>query len=276
MTTGHGEGEGQDPEITARLIAAAAEVPTLWERWFKIARAESSRQSEAQKDAARPLGQHVAILAGTHLSNGMEHLLTWHRLLMPPTPPGVPVQAYQPIAAHLTLIRAGMEGAVMCRWLVDPKADSTIRIQRVAALLLDDYRNRRAWEYDLGVAPDADFGNGKTAPQRHTDLQKARKAGKIEEVEVLNYTELFGLYGGYRNPCSGRAMYRLLSAWAHGQQWQIGTANLEPIEDGPKVPGGGVVTLSANDDMSATFTAFAVRLTKIAIGELATYHGLAL
>ena len=142
----------------------------------------------------------------------------------------------------------------MCRWLVDPKADSTVHIQRAVALLLDDYRNRRAWEYDLGVAPDAPFGEGKTGAQRYADLLAARKAAKIEEVEVLNYTDMFGLYAGYRSPCNGRAMYRVLSGWAHGMGWTQGTANLEPVEDGPMVPGGRLGRFSANDDMSATYT----------------------
>jgi hypothetical protein len=275
MRTGRGEGEDQDPEITARLMAAVSVVPAMWEQWLAVVRAASPPESEATKDAAQPLGQHVAILAGTHLSNGMEHLLAWHRLLMPPTPHGFPVQGWQPLAAHVTLIRACMEGAVMCRWLVDPKADSTVRIQRAVALLLDDYRNRRAWELDRGIA-DADFGKGKPAAQRFEDLRKERDDAKIEEVQVLTCTDLFGLYAGYRTPSSGRAMYRLLSAWAHGLQWPLITAKLEPIEDGPKVPGGGIGRLSANDDMSATFTAFAVRLAKIALGELATYEGLTL
>jgi hypothetical protein len=275
MMMGHGESEDQDPGISARLIAAVSEVPTLWELWLAVVRADSTPQSEAAKDAAHPLGQHVPILAGTHLSNGLEHLLSWHRLLMPPTPQGFPVQGWQPLAAHVTLIRGCIEGAVMCRWLVDPKADSPVRIQRGVALLLDDYRNRRAWENDRGMG-DADFGKGKNAAQRHEDLRKARDDAKIEEVPVLNYTDLFGLYAGYRAPSGGRAMYRLLSAWAHGLQWPMATANFVPIEDGPKVPGGGVGRFSANDEMSAVYTSVAVRLAKAALHELMAYRGLTL
>jgi hypothetical protein len=168
-----------------------------------------------------------------------------------------------------------MEGAVMCRWLVDPNADSTMRIQRAVALLLDDYRNRRAWENDRGIG-DADFGKGKNAAQRHEDLRQARDDAKIEAVPVLKYTKLFSLYAGYRKPSSGSAMYRLLSAWAHGLQWQLATANLVPIEDGPNVPGGGVGRFSANDEMTAVYTSLAVRLTNTAFHELMAYRGLTL
>ena len=273
MTTGHGEGEDQDPDFTAQLRDAVSEVPALWELWLTVVRTGSSPQSEATKDTAQPLGCHVPILAGTHLSNGMEHLLSWHRLLLPPTPQGHTIEGWQPLAAHVTLIRACMEGAVMCRWLVDPKADSAVRIQRAVALLLDDYRNRRAWECDRGIA-DADFGKGKNGAQRLEDLRQARDDAKIEAVPVLKYTELFGLYAGYRKPSSGSAMYRLLSAWAHGLQWPLATAHLVPIEDGPKVPGGGVGRFSANDEMSAVYTSVAVRLAKAALNELMAYRGL--
>jgi hypothetical protein len=269
------EGEVQDPEFTAQLRATVSAVPALWELWLTVVRTESSPQSEATKDAAQPLGHHVPILAGTHLSNGMEHLLSWHRLLMPPTPQGFPIESWQPLAAHVTLIRACMEGAVMCRWLVDPKADSAVRIQRAVALLLDDYRNRRAWESDREMT-DADFGAGKPAAQRHEDLRKARDDAKIEEVQVLTYTDLFGLYAGYRKPSSGRAMYRLLSAWAHGLQWPLMTAKIEPIEDGPTVPGGGIGRFSSNDEMSAVYTSVAVRLANAALLELTAYRGLTL
>ena len=269
-------GDVQDPEITARLLAAVSEVPALWEQLHAVARTTSSPQSEATKDAAMPLGHYGALLADQHLSNGIEHLLTWHRLLHPPTPQGHPVQVWQPYAAHVTLIRAGMEGAVMCRWLVDPQVESKVRIQRGVALVLEDRRNRRAWESDMGVAPDASSGKSRTGAQRYADLLSQRKTAKLEEVEVLNYTDLFGLYAGYRTPCSGRAMYRLLSGWTHGMEWPQGTANLEPVEDGPMVPGGQLSTASANDEMAATFTAFAVRLARTALHELATYRGLTL
>ena len=60
MMMGHGESEDQDPGISARLIAAVAEVPTLWELWLAVVRADSTPQSEAAKDAA---GLEVAGLA---------------------------------------------------------------------------------------------------------------------------------------------------------------------------------------------------------------------
>jgi hypothetical protein len=166
-----------------------------------------------------------------------------------------------------------MEGAVLFRWLIDPKADSAGRIRRAVALLLDDHRNRRAFEGDIGMAPNAPI-QGRTGAQRYADLLAARTDAKIVELDVANYTDLFGLYAGYREPSVGRAMYRILSAHAHGMQWGAMTANLEEIEDGPKVPGGRVAMASANDDMSATFTTHAVGIARTALHELADYEGL--
>src|ERR1035437_7877966 len=82
---------------------------------------------------------------------------------------------------------------------------------------------------------------------------------------------LLHLYARYRPPCNVRAMYRVLSGWAHGMEWTQGTANLRPVEDGPMVPGGQLSRASANDEMAATYTAIAVRLAKAALHELTAY-----
>ena len=159
------------------------------------------------------------------------------------------------------------------RHLLEHYGQSVAKIKLEAIEELAD-RPRARYVVVSAVSPTP-FGEGKTGAQRYVDLLKARKAAKIEEVEVLNYTDMFGLYAGYRTPCPGRAMYRLLSGWAHGMEWPQGTAKLEAMKDGPKVPGGGVGRLSANDEMSATYTAIAVRLARTALHELMTYRGLA-
>ena len=65
-------------------------------------------------------------------------------------------------------------------------------------------------------------------------------------------------------------------SWAHGLQWPLATANLVPIEEGPKVPGGGVGRFSVNDEMTAAYTSVAVRLANTALHELMAYRGLTL
>lgn len=86
----------------------------LFDRLGLLAREAVAPGSNASKDASVPLGHHVRILAIDHLSTGLEHLVMWRRLLM---------SGVQPNAVHMTLIRGAMEGAVNCRWLIDPRRD---------------------------------------------------------------------------------------------------------------------------------------------------------
>jgi hypothetical protein len=81
----------------------------------------------------------------------------WQRLL---------TGGWQPFAAHMTLIRGAMEGAVACRWLIDPWQDSAERIRRGVALLLDDCGNRRDFERDFGIDPAAIKPPAKSAADR--------------------------------------------------------------------------------------------------------------
>ncbi len=99
--------------------------------------------SAAATDEASPLGHHVRIMAIDNLMIGLDHLVIWHRLL---------TAAVQPNASHITLIHGAMEGAVTCRWLIDPRVDSVGHVRRGVALLLEDYGNRDDFERDLGIA----------------------------------------------------------------------------------------------------------------------------
>ena len=238
-----------------------------------VMKAGPAPKSQARKEAARPLGQYVSILAGQHLSAGIDQLHTWHRLLTPVLTPMGRLEVFEPIAAHLTLIRGAIEGAVMCRWLVDPRVEAATHIQRGLALMIEDYRNQRAWEYDRGIAPDAFVAPGRTGAQRHQDFVTARRDAKIEDVEVPNFVDLCGLYAGLQSACHGRAWYRLLSANAHGYQWGSMAVVLEEVEGAPEIPGGRLRMTSANDEVAVTATGLAVRAAKIALGEYAAYEG---
>lgn len=255
--------ERQDPRISARLAETLARAPILFDRLGATARAGASPESEANKDASTPLGHHVRILAIEHLTTGIEHLVMWHRLL---------VAGVQPYGVHMTLIRGAMEGAVTCRWLIDPREDSAERIRRGVALLIEDYGNRRDFERDFGLAPDAIKPPGKSAADRHTELRTERDTAKIGQRKVPTMTHRFGGYTGLR-PGPGRAVYRLLSAWAHGQQWKGMTAKFEVIEDAPEIQGAQLVKVSANDNMSLMLTDLGMRTAATVLDELETYCG---
>ena len=261
MTLEGSDRDGQDPRITARLAEILAQAPILFDRLNAVALAAASPQSEATKDASMPLGLHVRILTSDHLSTGIEHLVVWHRLL---------TASVQPFGVHMTLIRGAMEGAVTCRWLMDPRDNSAERIRRGVALLLEDYGNRRDFARDFGIPASAIKPPGTGAADRFQELAKDCDAAKIGRMKVPSMTYRFGGYTGLR-PGPGRAIYELLSAYAHGKQWKGLTAKFEAVEDAAAVPGGRVVKVTANDDMAVLLTDLGMRVAAIALGELEAY-----
>lgn len=261
MTAEGSDGETQDPRITARLAEALVQAPILFDRLRAVAQSGVSPGSEAAMDASVPLGHHVRIMAIDHLTTGVEHLVMWHRLL---------TAGVQPYVAHLTLVRGAMEGAVTCRWLIDPRKDSSERVRRGVALLLDDYGNRRDFESDFDIPARVIKPSAKSGAERYRELQTERDAARIGHTTVPSMTYRFGGYIGLP-PARGRAIYRLLSAYAHGQQWKGLTANVQVVEDAPEVPGALLVKVAANDDLSVVLTALGVRTANTALNELETY-----
>lgn len=257
--------DSQDPAITARLAQALAQAPVLFDRLHATAKAGAASGSEAAKDAAAPLGHNGQILAVDHLSSGIEHLVMWNRLL---------TSGVQPNTIHMTLIRGAMEGAVTCRWLIDPRAASRERVGRGVALLLEDYRNRHDFERDFGIPSEKVKPPAKTGADRRAELLAERTAHKIGVVNVPKMTPLFGGYIGLE-PGPGRATYRLLSAYAHGKQWKGLTTKNQAVENAAPVPGGQLMKVSANDDLSLQMTVLGMRVAAAALAELRAYYGLA-
>ena len=254
--------DNQDPRITAKLAEILAQAPVLFDRLTATSRAGARAGSEAAQDESSPLGHHVRIMAIDHLTTGIEHLVIWHRLL---------TAGVQPYAAHVTLVRGAMEGAITCRWLIDPREDSAERIRRGVALLLEDYGNRGDFERDFGLA-DSIKPPAKSAAVRRAELKAERIAAKIGPTQAPKMTTLFGAYIGLP-PARGRAVYRLLSAWAHGKQWKGMTAKFEVVEGAVAVPGGKFVRATANDDLSLNLTTLGMMTATRALNELDAYCG---
>lgn len=263
MTAEGSDGDTQDPRITARLAQILAQAPIMLDRLGATARAGTSPRSPAAEDAISQLGHNTRIMAIDHLSTGIEHLVVWHRLL---------AAGVQPYATHMTLIRGALEGAVTCRWLLDPPRDSAERVRRGVAVLLEDYGNRRGFERDFGIDPEAIKPPAKSGAERYKELQAERDAAKIGPIKVPSMTYRFGGYVGLQ-PGPGRAIYRLLSAYAHGKQWKGLTAKFQVVEEGAEVRGGRLVKVTANDDMSVMLTALGMKTARIALDELQAYCG---
>lgn len=265
MSTDGSDSDTQDPQITARLAQVLARAPLLHDRLGATARAGIAPGSPAAEDATAELGHHTRIMAIDHLATGLEQLVIWQRLL---------TAGSQPFAAHMTLIRGAMEGAVTCRWLIDPRQDSAERVRRGVALLLDDYGNRRDFERDFGIDPAAIKPPAKSGADRFKELQSERDAANIGRVKVETMTYRFGGYAGLQ-PGPGRAIYRLLSAYAHGKQWKGLTTKIQAVETAAEVRGGKVVKVTANDDMSVMLTALAMKVAAVAVDEVDAYCGVA-
>lgn len=261
MATDDSDGDIQDPQVTAKLAQILANAGVLFDRLGATARAGIASGSPAAEDAAAELGHHTRIMAIDHLATGLEHLVIWHRLL---------TGGSQPFATHMTLIRGAMEGAVTCRWLIDPRQDSAERVRRGVALLLDDYGNRRDFERDFGIDPAAIKPPAKSGADRHKQLQEKRDAANIGRVKVETMTYRFGGYIGLQ-PGPGRAIYRLLSAYAHGKQWKGLTTKIQAVALATEVRGGKVVKVSANDDMAVMLTALAMKVATAAVDEVDAY-----
>ena len=257
------QSDTQDPEITSRLAQVLSRAPALLDRLSAAARAGAAPGSPAEREAHSPLGHHARIMAIDHLSTGIEHLFVWHRLLL---------AGIQPYATHMTLIRGAMEGAVTTRWLIDPMADAAERTRRGVALLLEDYGNRRDFERDFGIPPEAIKPPAKTAAARYIDLQSERDAAGIRRIDVPKMTARFGGYAGLE-PGTGRSIYRLLSAYAHGKQWKGLTVKHEIVEAAAEVAGARLAKVTANDDMSLWLTALGLKTAGTALGEIEAYCG---
>ena len=200
-------------------------------------------------------------MALDHLSTGIEHLVVWHRLL---------TAGVQPYAAHMTLVRGAMEGAVTCRWLIDPRVASAERVPRGVALLLEDYGNRRDFERDFGIPADVIKPPGKNATARYAELCLARDAARIRRMDAPPMTARFGGYAGLP-PSRGRAVYRLLSAYAHGRQWKGLTMTVQFVGDAAEITRERLAKVSANDELSVMLTVLATRTATVALDELETY-----
>lgn len=264
MATDDSDPDTQDPMITARLAQVLAKAPILFDHLGATARVGIVPGSPASEDATSELGHHARILAMDHLATGLEHLVIWHRLL---------TGGSQPFATHMTLIRGAMEGAVTCRWLIDPRQDSAERVRRGVALLLEDYGNRRDFERDFGIEPAAIKPPAKSGADRYKELQAERDVAKIGPIKVPSMTYRFGGYS-HLEAGLGRAIYRLLSAYAHGKQWKGLTTKIQVVEAAAEVRGGKVVKVSANDDMALMLTSLAMKVATSAVDEVDAYCGL--
>jgi hypothetical protein len=217
-------------------------------------------ESRAARDCRTALGRmawHLALPAGVI---GVDHLLAWRAVRMS--------AEIQPSFAHLTLIRASIEGAAVARWLCDPGIDATVRLRRAAGAQLDDYKQRRAFEreMDFKVAP-----GGQTATQRIEALERLLRARHIEPIVMPSATDLFAMYARSSDPkASGEKFFRMISGVIHSKVWSLfGISDLgDPVEvsrDQRSVP------VRADEKLAFGATVLAMRVASEALADIEKY-----
>lgn len=242
-----------DLAIATELRQILAGVDDLSRRYEVAAHRLSTPRGRAGADHAyHPDGRFVSIHATQALSSALDHLNAWRKLVD---------AGHIPVQAHMTLLRAALEGSVRCRWLVDSKVKPGTRVGRGVAARRDDQYERRKFESSREAGPRTSrWTSGLSAVQRLDVLDapeavKAREAAGIRSVGFADTTSLMIKYRHER-------LFRLLSAATHGgKEWALVAAKLERSDAGMRT-GVSAGTVSADDEVVLDLT----RMTIDAVG----------
>lgn len=251
----------QEPEVTRKLVAILERLPDLRERFFAL-RGGPEPGSEAAADSARPLGEWPWVLGSGAWVTGSDHALSWQLLLDSGT---------VPMAGHLTLCRGALEGAAICRYLVEPGITSDERIQRGASVWHEDLRQRLNFEKAIGIDQKPRTPPAKTAAERQAEFRAAMtKHGLDIHAKPKTTTELFGLY--LKGAVRGNAewAYRFLSAFAHGRSLMLTMSERGQIDE-TSVAGVKQVLVTADSRYTLLATQLAVEGLAFALGDLESY-----
>ena len=248
-----------EPRVTAELRRAVGRADQIHARAQGVPR-DPIPGSLAASDSAVPHARWVLLSANMALGVASDHLTAWKLVVE---------SRLIPIYSPMTLLRAALEGAVLCRWLVDPRPDALERVARGVVAQVADYDERHKWEAAIR-APEPPPGAGKSGAGRLADLIAARAADGIPVVRLPGATDLAKRFGapGYRD-VSG--YYRLMSAFAHAKPWALHATTLGPSTATSPGVQGGVVTSS--DLVLIGATHLVAGLVETAVMDVEAYLG---
>lgn len=256
-----------DPVALAAIRKMLSGLDDLQRGRVKASQAVPDKGSLAAADAAFPDARFVGIHAFQAISVALDHLLVWRLVVHGPI---------VPYAAHLTLLRAALEGAIRARWLLDCTIDSRTRVARGWAARRDDQVERDKFETSTEGDDDEEPHepvSGKTARERLEELEAARLAtlhhkdptAGIPRVGFTDTTALMIASGHER-------WYRLASAAAHGgKEWGLAAAVLTRSPDPTSSPGVGHGTVSASEDVAVALTSVVLRAVRYAVADAEAY-----
>lgn len=259
-----------DSDASAELLRAVGRADAIRERAQRRI-GDPQPGSLAAADAAIPHARWVIVSANMAVGVAADHLFAWKliadgRLI--------------PVYAPMTLLRTALEGAVLTRWLVDPRPGALERVSRGVAAQLDDYEERRKFEASArshakaeGLPePPPPTDPAKSAVDRFAELTAARDAAGIPAIRQPGPTYLMTRFGApdYRDVSW---LYRLVSAFAHAKPWALHGTTLGPTSPSgtPGMQGGQV---TASDNIIIGTTDLVAGIVETAILDLESYLGI--
>jgi hypothetical protein len=209
------------------------------------------------------LGDEAISQAADQLVLCLDYLEAWQALLLDRFS-GIPIYA------HIALIRGSMEASVTVLWLLDPECSPAERAGRAVAMMVHDLEEQRKAEQvveELFDWPES------SADKRLADLESSRASADVPEVRWPGPTRLFATHGMPNGP-RGEAIYRVLSAHAHGRFWRLLLYSDQSLSIVHRPDSPTVVEVEADDDVAMRMTQLAMDWVSAAVEEAREYHGL--
>ena len=214
--------------------------------------------SIASRIRALPGGRYPEIIGSGYLVVAGDNLLTWRTLVL---------AKFQPAYGHLSLLRTAIECAVNARWLLDPSISAASRIARGLAAQQADYEERKKFETTIRGGPKMK-APGKSASERLDDLKREQVADSIAN-ESMNVTAAARSY--LVGSGNGEGIYRLLSAFAHGNSWSLVASERTIFPNVNPPPHGHIGQVTASGDLAVDLTNIAVMTYAAAVTDLGLY-----
>lgn len=141
--------------------------------------------------------------------------------------------------APWTCTRSLVEAAALGCWIFDPSIDARTRVGRSLALRYEGLDQQAKWARASGRDPAAAYDRMAAVEETATDLgfeqvsdRKGRRIGVGQKMPAA--TELI------RDILNEEALYRLLSAIAHGHPWAVREVSFEVTVPATRDPNSGV------------------------------------